>query len=309
MNISRKIKDPTNQPNISRVIKRPDNEVISKEGTKPNGVFRHTVIVTVGTGSNSYSINNNVIDMEFSIPFDNNLEPNEAEITIYNLSKTSYSKYKHNELITVTAGYGNDVGLIFSGRIAKTKTSNSGVDRVTTIYAIDDQNLNDKELQEIAYTAGTKSSYILQDLIKRFKLPIAVFKTRYDLVNKDSVKVDGSLVEAVSTYAKHCGVDVYIQKGKIYAHDVRTASQDINFLISEDTGLIGSPEEYEEKIEEENYTENIFGYNIEMLLQHRIQTGVKVRLASRNAQGVYSVRKGTHSYSGTELKTTIEAIK
>lgn len=305
MNISRKVKDPSNLPNMSRVIKRPDNEVITKEGGKPQGLFAPKITIK----TDNVILTNEDLDIEFTIPFDCDLEPNEAEIVVYNLSANTVSYLKYNQVITVTAGYGTDTGLIFSGRISKVKSGYEAVDKKTTIYALDDQDLQDKELQEISYAAGTKSSAILKDLLNRYNLPIAAINLRYDYVNKDSVKVDGSLRDCITEYAKQCGVDVFTEKGKVYAIDVRTASQDINFAVSADTGLIGSPEEFEEEVDEETYKETIRGYNIEMLLQHRLQAGVKVKLDSQNGSGVYSVRKGEHTCSGNEFKTTAEIIK
>lgn len=55
-------------------------------------------------------------------------------------------------------------------------TKVEGVDRITTIYAIDDMDLKERELpKEIEYKANTKASYILKDLLGKVKLPIAVF--------------------------------------------------------------------------------------------------------------------------------------
>lgn len=306
-NYSQIIKTENDSKHISQIVKMPKNDVINKEGGKPNGLFGHKVIVTSG----SVKLENDYVDMEFSIPFDNNLEPNEAEIKFYNLSKDTIKGFKSDAVITVTAGYGNDTGIIFNGRIRKIKTKYESVDKVTTIYALDDQSMKDRELQEIAYAANVKSSYILKDLLKRTGLPIAIFKVQRDFVNKDSTKIDGSLINAISDYAKDCGVDVYIQKGKIYALDVRKASKDINFTICPDTGLIGSPEEFEEEVEEENYTETIKGYKIEMLLQYKIEVGVKIRLNSKNVTGnagIFSVRSGEHSYNGSEMITSIEVV-
>lgn len=303
-NISRKITDSLQKMNISKVVIRPENEVITEEGSKPNGLFGHTVIVKSG----NITLNNKDIDLEFTCPFDCDLEANEAEITIYNLTKNTISALKYNQVITITAGYGNDTGIVFSGRISKVKTGYDGVEKRTVIYALDDQNLKDKELEEISYGAGTSSAYILKDLVKRLGLPIAVFKTRCEYSNEDSDKVDGSLIEIIGNYASQCGVNVYIQKGKVYVHDIRTASQDINFTINENTGLIGSPEEFEEEVQEESHTEIIRGYNVEMLLQHRIQAGVKVKLVSREVSGYYTVRKGEHIYNGTDMITFLEVI-
>lgn len=303
MNISRYVMTNSNKP-VSSVVKSVVGADTVADEVDSSALFGQRVIIASG----NVTLNNESIDFEFDCPFDTDLEQNESEITVYNLSRDTISALKYNNVITITAGYGNDTGIIFSGRISKIKTGFDGVEKKTVIYALDDQDLEDKELQEVSYAAGTKSSYILKDLVSKMGLPIAIFQIRYDYTNKDSVKVDGKLSDIIDDYAKQCGVSVYIQKGKVYVHDVRTAGQNISFVLSEDTGLIGSPEEFEETVEEESYTETIHGYSIKMLLQHRMQAGVKVKISSRDVSGTYTVRKGEHSYNGTEMTTSIEVI-
>jgi len=289
--------------NISKIIKAINilgNSII--EETK--GVFGQVITVNI----NSILLDNSKNDIEFTVPFDNDIEPNEAEITVYNLNDKTIADLEYNQKITITAGYKDDTGIVFSGYISKVKTKHENVDKITTIYALDDQSLTDKEIQEISYAENINSSYILKDLLDKTNLPIAVFQTRYDYINKEAVKVDGSLTENIKKYAKQCGIDVYINKSKIYAHDIRSASTDINFVISSNTGMIGSPEEFTEEIEEENYKETIKGYSVEMLLQHRIQTGVKIKLNSKYVNGIFSVKSGEHSYDGNNLITKINAI-
>jgi len=289
--------------NISKVIKSIGilgNSIIEEA----KGLFGQIVTVNI----NSILLDNSKNDIEFTVPFDNDIEPNEAEITVYNLNDRTIADLAYNQKVSITAGYKDDTGIIFSGHISKVKTKHENVDKITTIYVLDDQSLTDKEIQEISYAENINSSYILKDLLNKTNLPIAVFQTRYDYVNKEAAKIDGSLTENIKKYAKQCGIDVYINKGKIYAHDIRSAGTDINFIINSNTGMIGSPEEFTEEIEEENYKEIVKGYNIEMLLQHRIQTGIKVKLDSKYANGIFTVKSGEHSYDGNNLITKINVI-
>ena len=45
-----------------------------------------------------------------------------------------------------------------------------------------------------------------------------------------------------------------------------------------------------------------------MLLQHRITTGSRIKLSSKNAKGEYRVSSGSHTYDGNEFITTVKAI-
>ena len=298
-----------NSKHISRMVEAMKNWDIVPSGKveAPSGVFGRKVIIKSG----DVKIDSDELDCEFSVPFDDNTEPNEAEITVYNLTQTTIKKLKNDQTISITAGYGKDTGVIFSGRISKVKTKYVGVDKQTTIYAVDSESRKDMDIEAVTYGSQAKASTILKHLVLRLKLPIAVFKVRYDKVFESPVTISGSLNSNIENYANICGVSVYINKGMVYVRQVSKGS-DINFTVSEETGLIDTPEEFEEEHEresgEETITETTKGYKLKMLLQHRITVGVTITLKSRNANGRFTVREGSHSFDGTNFTTEITVV-
>ena len=72
--------------------------------------------------------------------------------------------------------------------------------------------------------------------------------------------------------------------------------------------MIGSPEPYEEEMTAEDFKETINGYNITMLLQHRMTTAAIINLSSEIAKGKFRVRSGTHTFSSSECTTTISVF-
>lgn len=268
------------------------------------GLFAPRAVVQTG----GVTIDSRELDVELDIPFDDDTEANEAEIVVYNLSKTTRENIKTNEKITVTAGYSGDTGVIFSGYISKVQTKHSGADLQTTICAIDDKDLVERDLANVSFAEGSQASYILKSLVERVGLPIAVFQTRYDQIFESSVNVDGGLMQSIKKYAQICGVSAFINKGKIYVIDVTKANIDLHFVVSAETGMIDSPEEFEEEVKEENYTETTKGYKVSMLLQHRMTCGAVCDLSSRDVNGKFYVRKGNHSFNSEEFITEIEMI-
>lgn len=289
---------------ISKIIKGIETSFEGEKTKSPDGMFGRKIIIKSG----GVTIDESSLDVEFNIPFDNDTEANEAEIVVYNLSDATISNLKYNRLISATAGYGEDTGVVFSGRISRVSTKYVGVDKKTTIRAIDDINLSERKITDIAYKKNVKASYILKDLIGRLKLPTAVFKVKHDYVYNKGVNVDGGLMENIRKYAQVCGVSAYILKGKVYVHDIRQGSG-VSFDVNVNTGLLDSPEEFEEEISEDNYKEKIRGCKIKTLLQHRITTGAKINLASRNISGVFFARSGSHSFDGSNFLTEMEVIQ
>lgn len=264
---------------------------------RPDGVFGS--VATVKSGQ--VTVSSETLDLEFVVPFDDDMEPNEAEIIVYNLSDNTVKQLKKGAVITIEAGYKGDTGVLFSGYITKVRTSYSGADRATTIKALDD--IKDHSIESIAFAAGTKASYILRQLINKTGIPVAVFKIRRDHTYKDSQTVDGDLMENIKKYATVCGISVYVSKGKIYARHIKEGDN-LNFNVSVDTGMIGSPNPFTEEITAEDYTETVDGYEVEMLLQHRLCAGAIVALKSKAGNGTYRVCSGEHRFSVDEAVTT-----
>lgn len=270
----------------------------------PSGLWGQKVSVSTSSG---VKVNNDDLDFTFTVPFDDDLEPNEAEVTIYNLSTETTAKIKHNDELTITAGYGDDTGIIFTGRISKAFTYWQGNDRVTEITAIDTHSLEDVELKDISYGAGTMASTILKDLIGKLGLSTAVFNVRRDYTYTDKVNVTGKLLDNIKKYSEVCGVSTYINQGKTYTRYVKEGDN-IGFNISVETGMIDDPQMFEEEQTAEDFKEIVQGFDVKLLLQHRITTAAIVNIESRNVTGQYRVRSGKHTYDGKNLLTEIEVI-
>lgn len=270
---------------------------------KVDGQFGHNVKISTGY----VTLNNKELDFEFIVPFDDDTMSNEAEITVYNLSDTTINQLEVKKSITIEAGYGDDTGVIFSGFISSKKTHYDGLDKITTIYAIDSFSLEERQLANVTFAAGTKASYILKSLVEKVGLPVAVFKVERDYTYTDEVKIDSGLMDNIKRLAKICGVSAYICKSKIYVRSLKDGD-DTRFILSADTGLL-SVSEFEEEEDNEEYKDVIKGFEVECLLQHRIQTAGIVELSSKNYKGTFRIREGEHSYNGSDFLTKAKIIQ
>lgn len=301
--VSSRAIDQTKSKHVSRLITALGS-FKEFEPEMPKGTFGRGATVRIGS---AVSFHSNDIDFEVVVPFDDDPEVNESELIIYNLSKTTIAQIKKKETISVQAGYKGDSGIIMSGYVDEVKTKYEGVDKVTRIKAIDGNGTNDRKVDNISYSEGTKASYILKNLLQKLNLPIAVFKPKRDHTYKDKVTVDGDIMEAIKKYAEVCGISTYINKGKIYARHLKEGDN-INFQVSTETGLVEGIEEFEEEITAEEYTDIIKGYKLQMLLQHRITTAAIIQLKSLNVNGTFRVRRGKHIFNESEAITEVEVI-
>ena len=117
-----------------------------------------------------------------------------------------------------------------------------------------------------------------------------------------------TVMENIKKFADVCGISVYVSEGKIYARYLKEGDN-LNFTVKEDTGMIGTPTEYEEEnTANEDHHETIKGYEIETLLQHRFKAGGIIKLSSRNASGDYRIRSGIHTFSVGEATSQIKVF-
>ena len=287
-------------------------ELIDKEYAPPEGLFGRLAIIE----TNGMKFRSDELDIEFDVPFDDDIESNEAEVVIYNLSDKTIAAIKDNKKIVISAGYKGvkiagkpDIGIIFEGYISKVKSKWSGVDRITTIYAVDAENRKERDIANKAYTQGTKASYILRDLINETGLAVQVFKTTRDYACSDDVTVSGGLMNAIRKWADECGTTAYINKNKVYVRPL-TDGDNIRFTVSDETGLISSPSEFTEEMSyDDGTTKTITGYEFSILGQHRITTAAIIELKSRNVSGKFRVRSGSHRFSPDEFVTEVEVIE
>jgi len=269
--------------------------------TNVSGLYHHCAIFTL----KNVTIDSDEIDVEFSIPFDNNTEANEAELTIYNLSYNTTNQINRGDSITVKAGYGDDLGVIFQGTISDKSIENDHEDRIITLHAIDGAGLESCEA-EVEYAAGNTAQAILYDLVVRLGLPIASWYPVRDSTFDSTVSVDGSLMDAIKKYAWICGVSAYVCKGSIYVHPL-SYDGSTSYDLSVDTGLL-STEEYEKEVTNGDYTDTVKGWELEMLLNPQVQTGTRINLTSSRANGTYYVQEGEHNFNGDDMTTTVTAI-
>jgi hypothetical protein len=288
---------------IIESLKRLEKSINVETSKGDNALFKRSIIIQTG----KVTINVDDLDMEFDVEFDDDTETNESEITVYNLSDTTIQNIKKGEKLTLTAGYKEDTGIILSGFISQVKTSFDDLDKVTIIKVVDSAGGAEREIKDLAFAKGVSASKVLRKLIEMTKLPLAVFSIQRDFVYKDGLTINDGLMETIKKQAQVCGVSAYVNKGQVYVQPL-SKGEDVNFSLTVDTGLI-SLSEFEEEITTEKFTDAVKGYEITMLLQHRISTGSILNIQSKNVSGRYRVREGQHTYDGSDFLTKVKAIE
>lgn len=281
-------------------------------------LFGRVKRVKIDTGSYKGTFTNEGdegLEIRFEVPFDDDSKPNESLIEIYNLSKDSVSKIKRGVSCTLEAGYRGDVGVIASGKVSRVLTRREGVDKITSIYVLEGEDFSrikvnassadpaakgKKQKLQITFKPGTKADVIVKKLISVLGIKLATPpKLKKIKEYKKGYVVTGLVLNNLEEVIRDCGSVMYHRRGKLVIRPLNEGT-DERFELSGETGMIGSPEPFEE--------DGIRGYKGSCLLQHRITTGSAIRIKSRTANGKYRARKGRHVADGNNFHTEFEVV-
>lgn len=291
-------------------------------------LFNRVIKVTIKDGAYTADYRQDSdegIEIRFEIPFDDDSEPNDGTVYLYNLSKTSLSHIKRGASITVQAGYEADYGVLVIGRVSSVHTRMEGVDRITKIRYLEGDDYSrikvtpktadpaerytsgkkkgqpKAQKMKITFKNGTKGSTIVKRLVDilDIKLDGKIDLVR-DKVYKKGYVVTQLILNNLEEVVRDCGSVIYHRRGRLVIRPLKKGS-DERFTLSEETGLLKAPGAFEN--EEER------GYQVECLLQHRITTASVIQLKSSTANGTYRAVRGKHICDGINtFKTECEVV-
>lgn len=264
------------------------------------------------------------LEIRFEVPFDDDPKPNMTEIEIFNLSRDSTSKIKRGVRCTLEAGYVGDVGVLSSGIVSRVLTRREGVDKITRVFVMEGDDYSrikvtaktadpaekytsgkkkgqdKKQKIQIAFKKGTKGSTIINKLVKVLGIKLAAKPELVrDKVYKKGYTVTGLILNNLEEVVRDCGSIIHYRRGRLVIRPLKQGF-DERFTLSNETGLIASPEPYDDDKER--------GYKAKMLLQHRITVASIIQVKSSTAKGRFRAVRGKHVATRDDFFTEMEMV-
>ncbi len=263
------------------------------------------------------------LDIEFVIENDDESKAGNAEIAVYNLGQ-SKSAFKKDELVQLKAGYKDDYGIIFYGKIDKVWDEKDGADVKTVLQASDmtKQLFMAKPICK-KYPKGTSVADIVKDMFAEAGIPVGKIEDPGIVLEKDmvfggtttstphvilteqimplvngfnikGVQLDGALArisEISDTYRAYVGQDGmgYFVKRSYNAEAI---------VLDSESGLM-----VVQDVSEEGKTT---AYKVRCIFNWKIRQGTLVQLKSINVSGNFKVTKFKHVCRGEEYYTEAE---
>lgn len=218
-----------------------------------NSAFKSTVDLdtklssTTKSSSNLYLIEKSQI--MFNIKKDNNKDPNNADITIVNLSDDTVNyinkNIRNNLAVALAVGYeGEELLMVFKGTVQWVSDTFDSTDRRTVLHCVDG-GINIAEARTSrSYPKGTKIKNIVKDLVKDLGTTEGNIVIDTDATISSSTALCGNTSTYIESMCKSIDHNVSIQDGSVYITPRSKMSSTRCAYISPDTGLLGSPEPF-----------------------------------------------------------------
>lgn len=206
-------------------------------------------------------------------------DPNLSVIRVYNLSESTRDRITSGEFkyLRFEAGY-DELGLLFMGDILNPVVRKDGADIITEIEVADGFKAITQSVSNVTLKAGSTDKDIAKAVMKSIDVgvidtPISKPLPRGKVLNGDSRFI-------MNNIAKNQNADWSVQDGKLNVLPKdKVISNGEGFVISQETGLIGTPEKSEA------------GMELIYLLEPRIAIGSLIRVESilKQYNGDYKV--------------------
>lgn len=245
------------------------------------------------------------LQFEFDINFSADSDGNTGTLKFYNLSETTIGLMKKGRLITLSAGYRDDLGIIFPGVISSAKTTWERPEKITTLTVGDRTDLWLNSTINQTWRAGISASQVAKDIAAALSLEIGKIEIPKDLTYTRGKTFSCTCKQAMEEVAGDLGLKLHVFHGKIYLTARETGLTEV-VILNANTGLMGAPEKNESN---QKNSDNSERFQVQSLLNYRIQTDSVVKIESQKLTGLFRVDKGKHVLSGNDFLTEMEVVK
>lgn len=242
-------------------------------------LFGRTYKLTVG------AVDMSSLRVSFSVEKTLKKEPNTATIKVWNLNEDSRNLLSQGRALGVLleAGYGGDNSQIYLGQLRGAVSQIEGPD-VTTTFTTGD---GDKALQSarlsIPLGPKTPTQTALLAISRTLGVGLgnvsqAAAKLAGGSIYPSATVLTGSSTDALDWICHSAGLEWSIQDGQLQILDYGAALDAKPYILSAETGLVGSPS-----------VDNNGIITAECLMLHGLRPGLRVVFDSRFVKGVHRI--------------------
>jgi len=222
--------------------------------------------------------------------------PDSAQVTIYNLSEETRTKVTKAKKIEISAGYREKVEVVFLGDIQAVLSKKEQTEWTTQVFCGDGATAMKQAIINKTYTKPLKAKELIEDISRTSGLANdiefmdGIEDTKGTL--RGSVR-NGKATREIDRICRARGWKWNLQNEKLVVSQSGKSRTDNGYLISVETGMIGSPEWL--NVGQDTSKEPEKKLTVEALCIPSIKPNDKVRVISGGISG----RIGSFTYNTT----------
>lgn len=234
------------------------------------------------------------LHISFSIEKSEAKSPNTAKFTVWNLNPTQIAMLEQKDcVVTLHAGYDGRRPLAFVGNVTYVSTEDDVSDVATQIEASDSRAAIRDAYLSFAYKEKVNTKIVFEYIAKQMGVPV-IFSERCKFVDLLNYSYTGAAKGGLDKLCTLCGLVWSLQNGVL---QIRPPNEPITmraFLLSPDTGLIGTPKRIvigEKGAGTSDKTKAQTGWEVQYFLNPAIGINDYVSLQSARVKGNFRVSK------------------
>ena len=216
-------------------------------------------------------------------------DPNSAEISIYNLSKQSRTRFqKKNIPCVLQAGYASNIGTIFRGNLDFGENIRDGTEWITTFESTDGGLQHRTARVNRSFSGKVKKTDVLKAAVSAMNINLG---NTFDALLKGDIRtaiqeyqngyvLSGPAEQEAHKIAQSMGYDLSVQDGTALLLGPNDTINRQAIILNASSGLIASPEQGEDGI-----------ISCTSLLQPELQPGRQLTLQSKEVDGNFRIEK------------------
>ena len=226
---------------------------------------------------------------------------NTGRVTVWNLNPSQLAVLNEKDcVVSLRAGYGNQLPLIFAGIVSYVCTSLDSADRKTEIEVIDNLVEVRDTYVTVSYNGTVNWKTIFDNVAAQMGVAISYSYNAEFVDISNGFSFVGLARDIMTKGCKCCNLSWSLQNGVMQVKRPGDVMSKEVFVLSPDTGLLGIPARVV-LTQEDSTAENQLGWDVEYFLNGAINIDDYVKLESETVTGffrVYSLEISGDNVSG-----------
>jgi len=214
---------------------------------------------------------------------------NTGKVSIWNLNDQHVAELNKDDcVLSLKAGYGTVMSLIFTGLVTHATTELDGADRCTALEVVDNRIEIRDTYVSLSYSGNVSTKTIIQDAGNQMGVAVSFSYNAEFFDFPNGFSFVGPAIDVLTKSCDSSGLSWSIQNGILQIKKTDDVMSKEVYVLSPDTGLLGIPKQVVVS-DDKGKKEAQHGWDVAYLLNGAINIDDYVKLESKYVTGFFRV--------------------